>query len=166
MKSLKNLTLILVPGLMALSFETSAQDDAVQTYLTPQDHQSQSVGEEHFTGKASMVSVFGPQGEARSYGAYVSFEPGAHTAWHEHPLGQKLLVTAGEGFTQDENGKVTKIKVGDFVICPPHVKHWHGAALDKGMIHLAIGENDGKSGAIWYEKISPEDYAKLVKSAQ
>lgn len=152
MKNLKVLSVILSTCLVALSFQASAEDKAVQTYVTPQDHQSQSVGEEHFTGKASMVSLFGTQGEARSYGAYVSFEPGAHTAWHEHPLGQKLLVTEGEGFTQDENGKVTKIKVGDFVICPPHVKHWHGAALDKGMTHLAIGENDGKSGAIWYKK--------------
>ena len=87
-----------------------------------------------------------------------TFEPGARTNWHTHPLGQTLLVTFGVGLTQEWGGPVQIIRQGDVVLCPPNVKHWHGAAPDTTMTHLAIGERlDGKS-VTWMEQVSDEQY--------
>ncbi len=135
----------------------------VQQVVRPADQKWSAAGEKNFTGKVSLTNLFAPDSPARSYGALVTFEPGAHTAWHLHPLGQKLYVTAGHGFTQYENGQVQELHPGDLVICPPGVRHWHGAALNESMTHLAIGENAGGPGAQWFDKICPDEYRALLK---
>jgi 4-carboxymuconolactone decarboxylase len=97
---------------------------------------------------------------ARVRGATVTFEPGARTAWHSHPLGQTLIVTAGVGLVQQWGGRVQVIRPGDIVWIPPGVKHWHGATAHSGMTHIAITEAaDGKT-VEWMEKVSDEQYDK------
>ncbi|RWL14521.1 MAG: cupin domain-containing protein [Mesorhizobium sp.] len=95
---------------------------------------------------------------ARVGGASVTFEPGARTAWHTHPLGQTLIVTAGLGRVQREGAPVEEIRPGDVVWIPPGVKHWHGASATTAMTHLAVQESlDGKP-VEWLEKVSEEEY--------
>ena len=100
---------------------------------------------EYFTGVVRIDSPFKGSEPARVGGATVTFAPGARTAWHTHPLGQTLIVTAGAGRVQQWNGPSQEIKPGDVVWFPPGVKHWHGAAVGMGMTHIAIAEAlDGK----------------------
>jgi quercetin dioxygenase-like cupin family protein len=95
---------------------------------------------------------------ARAGSAYVTFEPGARTAWHTHPLGQTLIVTAGCGWTQCEGGEIIEIRAGDVVGCPPGHRHWHGATATTAMTHIAITEAlDGKA-VEWMEKVTDQDY--------
>jgi quercetin dioxygenase-like cupin family protein len=97
---------------------------------------------------------------ARVRGASVTFEPGARTAWHTHPLGQTLIIAAGSGRVQREGGPVEKIRPGDVVWFSPNEKHWHGAASTTAMTHIAIQEAlDGKA-VDWMEKVSDEEYGK------
>lgn len=113
---------------------------------------------QNFTGNVRVDPAFETQTPQRVYGSHVTFEPGARTNWHTHPLGQTLLVTFGVGLTQEWGGPVQVIRQGDVVLCPPNVKHWHGAAPDTAMTHLAIGERlDGKS-VMWMEQVSDEQY--------
>ena len=102
--------------------------------------------------------MFQPNHPARALGASVTFEPGARTAWHTHPLGQTLVVTAGCGLAQRSGGPVEKIRPGDVIWFPPGEKHWHGATATTAMTHIAIQEQlDGKAVA-WMEKVSDEQY--------
>ncbi len=95
---------------------------------------------------------------ARASGSYVTFEPGARSAWHTHPLGQTLIVTSGCGWVQSEGGSKIEIRPGDVVSCPPNEKHWHGATPTTAMTHIAIQEQlDGKV-VEWMEKVSDEQY--------
>ena len=119
---------------------------------------SSTASGQNFTGNVRIDPAFETQAPQRVYGSYVTFEPGARTNWHTHPLGQPLLVTFGVGLTQEWGGPVQIIRQGDVVLCPPNVKHWHGAAPDTAMTHLAIGERlDGKS-VTWMEQVSDEQY--------
>ena len=114
--------------------------------------------EEYFTGSVRIESLFEPNEPARALGASVTFEPGARTAWHTHPLGQILIVTAGSGRAQRWGGPIEEIRAGDVVWFPPGEKHWHGATATTAMTHIAIVEKlDGKS-ADWMEKVSDEQY--------
>lgn len=111
-----------------------------------------------FTGTVRIEPLFQAPAPARVAGASVSFEPGARTAWHTHPLGQTLIVTAGVGRAQREGGPVEEIRPGDVVWFPPGVKHWHGAAPTTAMTHLAIHESlDGKF-VEWMEHVSDAHY--------
>src|SRR3974377_1438042 len=113
-----------------------------------------------FTGTVRIDSPCKGTDPARVTGAIVSFEPGARTAWHIHPLGQTLIVTAGCGWAQHWGGQVEEIKPGDIVWFPPGEKHWHGAAPTTAMTHVAIQEHlDGKA-VDWMEKVSEEQYRK------
>lgn len=113
-----------------------------------------------FTGAVRIDPLFEAPAPARVRGAAVTFEPGARTAWHTHPLGQTLVVTAGCGRAQRERGAVEEIRPGDVVWIPPNEKHWHGAAPTTAMTHLAIQEAlDGKA-VEWLEKVSDEQYGK------
>ena len=113
---------------------------------------------EYFTGSVRIDPLFGAHGSAHAGGASVTFEPGARTAWHSHPLGQTLIVTAGCGWAQSEGGPVEEIRPGDVISIAPGEKHWHGAAPTTAMTHIAIQEQlDGK-GAEWMEKVSEEQY--------
>lgn len=119
---------------------------------------SSAVPAQYFTGTVRLDPVFQAEAPARMYGSYVTFEPGARSNWHTHPLGQTLIVTFGTGLTQQWGGPVQIIRQGDVVMCPPGVKHWHGAAPNSAMTHLALGESlDGKS-VEWMEKVSDEQY--------
>lgn len=114
--------------------------------------------EDWFTGSVRIDSLFEANQARRGAAAAVTFEPGARTAWHTHPLGQTLIVTAGCGLVQCEGGPVEKIFPGDVIWFGPNEKHWHGAAVDKGMTHIAIQENlDGKV-VDWMEKVTDEQY--------
>ena len=113
---------------------------------------------EYFTGTVRVDPLFQGAEPARVVGASVTFEPGARTAWHTHPLGQTLVVTAGCGWAQKSGGAREEIRPGDVVWIPPGEKHWHGATETTGMTHLAIQEKlDGKT-VEWMEKVSEEEY--------
>lgn len=113
-----------------------------------------------FTGTVRLDLLFSPPEPARVNGALVTFEPGARTAWHTHPLGQTLLVTSGLGWIQHEGGPIEEIRPGDVVWFPPGEKHWHGATATTAMSHIAIQEKlDGKN-VDWMEHVSDEQYRK------
>jgi quercetin dioxygenase-like cupin family protein len=113
-----------------------------------------------FTGTVRIDPLFSPPEPARVAGALVTFEPGARTAWHTHPLGQTLLVMTGLGFVQREGGPVEEIRPGDVVWFPPGEKHWHGATATTAMSHIAIQEKlDGKN-VDWMEQVDDEQYRK------
>ncbi|WP_343226889.1 (R)-mandelonitrile lyase [Luteolibacter flavescens] len=111
-----------------------------------------------FTGAVRIDPLFQPEGAARAAAASVTFEPGTRTAWHTHPLGQTLIVTAGKGRVQREGGPIEEIFPGDVVWFPPGLRHWHGATPTTGMTHIAIQEQlDGKV-VEWLEQVSDEEY--------
>jgi quercetin dioxygenase-like cupin family protein len=113
-----------------------------------------------FTGVVRIDPLFDRTEPARVAGASVTFEPGARTAWHTHPLGQTLIVTAGCGWAQRLGGPVEEIHPGDVILFAPVEKHWHGAAATTAMTHIAIQEKlDGKA-VEWMEKVSDEQYRK------
>ncbi len=113
---------------------------------------------QHFTGQAQVEMLFGAEAPARTSCGRVTFQPGARTAWHVHPLGQVLIVTGGIGRVQEWGGPVREIRPGDVVRIAPGVKHWHGAAPDSPMTHLAIQEAlDGRT-VEWLEKVTDEQY--------
>jgi len=113
---------------------------------------------DNFTGSVSIDPLFQSPGPARFAGASVTFEPGARTAWHTHPCGQTLIVTAGVGWTQCWGEPKVEIRPGDVVTCPPDTKHWHGATDATAMTHIAIQE--AKDGRVveWLEKVSDAQY--------
>lgn len=114
--------------------------------------------QEYFTSTVRIDPLFTAPEPARVVGASVTFEPGARTAWHTHPLGQTLIVTAGCGRAQRWGGPIEEIRPGDVVSFAPGEKHWHGAAPETAMTHIAIQEKlDGKT-VDWLEKVSDEQY--------
>ena len=113
---------------------------------------------EIFTGDVRVQPLFGPEDTAAYGGAYVTFQPGARSAWHVHPAGQRLVVTEGTGLTQQRGGPVERIRAGDVIWCPPGVKHWHGAAPDSVMTHLALTSVGDTGNVDWLEKVSDDDY--------
>ena len=114
---------------------------------------------DYFTGTVRVDPLFKATEPARVVGASVTFEPGARTAWHSHPLGQTLIVTSGFGLVQHWGGSIEEIRPGDVVWFPPGEKHWHGAGPTTAMTHLAIQEAlDGKT-VDWMEKVSDAQYA-------
>jgi len=114
--------------------------------------------EEYFTGIVRLDAPFKGTGNARIGGATVTFEPGARTAWHTHPLGQTLLVLSGLGRVQHEGSPIEEVRPGDIVWFEPDEKHWHGAAPDCAMSHVAIAEaQDGRS-VDWLEKVTDAEY--------
>ena len=112
----------------------------------------------YFTGIVRIDPLFPVTAPARAAGNAVTFEPGARTAWHTHPLGQVLIVTAGCGRAQREGGPIEEIRPGDVVVFAPGEKHWHGAAPTTAMTHIAVQEAlDGKA-VDWMEKVTDEQY--------
>lgn len=113
---------------------------------------------DYFTGRVRVDPLSAANASIHTSAAYVTFEPGARSAWHTHPIGQYLVVTAGVGRTQQWGTPVQELRPGDVVWCPPGVKHWHGAAPSTAMTHMAItGTQNGKN-VIWMEKVSDEQY--------
>ena len=115
---------------------------------------------ENFSGSVRVDRLFSATVPSRASGGLVTFEPGARSAWHTHPLGQVLVVTVGMGWVQREGGPVEEIRPGDVVWIAPGVRHWHGATATTGMSHIAVTEHlDGKV-AEWMEKVSDEQYRR------
>lgn len=116
--------------------------------------------EDWFTGAVRIDPLFAANDARRAAAASVTFEPGARTAWHTHPLGQTLLVTAGCGWVQREGGPIEAIHPGDVVWFEPNEKHWHGATPTTGMTHIAMHENLNGNLVDWLEKVSDAQYRK------
>ena len=113
-----------------------------------------------FTGSVRVDPLFQAPAPARVGGSLVTFEPGARTAWHTHPLGQTLIVTAGCGWVQREGGPIEEIHPGDVVWFPPLEKHWHGATSTTAMSHIAIQESQDGKAVDWLEHVSDEQYRR------
>ena len=113
-----------------------------------------------FTGAVRIDPLFDPNNSRRSAAATVTFEPGARTAWHTHPLGQTLIIISGHGWVQREEGPIEEVFPGDVVWFEPNEKHWHGATATNGMSHIAIQENLNGKVVEWMEKVTEEDYNK------
>jgi 4-carboxymuconolactone decarboxylase len=114
---------------------------------------------ENFTGTVRVDPLFAPTGGNRAAGSLVTFDAGAHSAWHTHPTGQVLIVTAGTGRVQQWGQPIDEIRVGDVVRIPPDVKHWHGAAPATSMAHISVVEQPATGAAVvWMEKVSAEQY--------
>lgn len=111
-----------------------------------------------FTGSVRIDSLFEAKEPSRIGGALVTFEPGARTAWHTHPVGQHLLITSGLGWVQREGGPKEEVRPGDVVWFPPGVKHWHGASSQSAMVHIALQESVDGSPVTWMEHVSEEHY--------
>lgn len=114
---------------------------------------------ELFTGDVTITPLFDAGGQSQVGAAHVRFEPGARTAWHRHPLGQRLVVTEGSGWTQVEGGPIEAIGAGDVVWCPPDTRHWHGATPTTPMAHIAIQESENGSPVEWMEHVPDEIYS-------
>jgi quercetin dioxygenase-like cupin family protein len=115
---------------------------------------------ENFTGAVRIDPLVQAPDPGRVTAASVTFEPGARTAWHTHPLGQNLIVTSGVGWIQSWGGPVEEIRAGDVVSCPAGEKHWHGATPTTAMTHIAIQEHLNGKVVEWMEKVSDEEYRK------
>jgi len=113
---------------------------------------------EHFSGEVRVQPLFAEEDAAPYSGAYVTFQPGARSAWHTHPAGQRLVVTDGVGRTQQWGGPVEEIRAGDVVWCPPGVKHWHGASPASAMTHLALTSVRDGPAVAWLEKVTDAQY--------
>lgn len=135
------------------------ENNAMSQKVTKNGTQASIKGsDKFFTGDVRIDPLFPATSPSRTSGAYVTFEPGARSAWHTHPLGQTLVVTSGVGFTQEWGGPIVEIHPGDVITCPPGVKHWHGASPHNAMTHLSVVEElDGKN-VEWLEKVTDEQY--------
>ena len=114
--------------------------------------------EDWFTGSVRIDSLFDPNEARRSASVTVTFEPGARTAWHTHPLGQTLIITTGIGWVQKKGEEIVEVHPGDVVWFEPDEKHWHGATSTNGMSHIAIQENLNGKVVEWMEKVTEEEY--------
>jgi len=115
---------------------------------------------EYFTGTVWQEPIITSPAPARAVSNRVSFEPGARTAWHTHPLGQTLIITAGLGWVQRDGGPVEEVRPGDVVWFPPGLRHWHGASPTTAMTHIAIQESLNGKNVNWPEKVSDEQYRR------
>jgi quercetin dioxygenase-like cupin family protein len=113
---------------------------------------------EYFTGRVRVDPVWPADANINASGSWVTFEPGARSAWHTHPAGQRLVVLSGVGLTQEWGKSVQHIRPGDVVWCPPGVKHWHGATATTAMTHLAVTGTLAGKNVNWMEKVSDEQY--------
>src|SRR2546426_5288336 len=153
---------LFVAAVLLVSPLASASSESSQAItITRSDSQSSQRGPtENFTGSVRIDPLFNANPPSRTSGGRVTFEPGARTAWHTHPLGQTLIVTAGTGWVQEWGGPTQEIREGDVVWIPPGQKHWHGATPTSTMTHIAIQEFlDGKN-VDWMEKVSDEQYRR------
>ena len=157
--SLKSLGLVAVALPMAAIAETPMPAEAQAQHVTGVGSQPSSLGPlEYFVGRVRIDPVWSADQALTASGAWVTFEPGARSAWHTHPAGQRLVVMSGVGLTQEWGKPVQEIHPGDVVVCPAGVKHWHGAAATTAMTHLAVtGVLDGQN-VEWMEQVSEEQY--------
>jgi quercetin dioxygenase-like cupin family protein len=146
---------------MALPATISLQASAAHTEVSRRAARQPNVGPANwFTGATTITPLFDPKGASQVGAALVRFEPGARTAWHKHPLGQRLVVLEGMGWTQVEGGPLEIIRTGDVVWCPPGVRHWHGATPTTAMAHIAIQESLEGSPVTWMEHVTDAQYQR------
>jgi len=150
----------LAAGAAGLAAAQAAAPTAAQE-ITPAGAQPSAQGPaESFSGRVRVDPLWPANPSINASGALVTFEPGARSAWHTHPAGQRLHVVSGVGLTQEWGKPVQTIRAGDVVWCPPHVKHWHGATPTVAMTHLAVtGSLEGRN-VNWMEKVSDEQYTQ------
>jgi quercetin dioxygenase-like cupin family protein len=138
---------------------TRTSSSSAQITITPAAAQNVVIGApDRFTGSVRVQSLFDPKDQTRSSGGRVTFQPGARSAWHTHPLGQVLIVTDGVGWIQQWGGRIQVIRKGDVVWIPAGVKHWHGATPTSAMTHIAFQESVNGSAVNWLEKVTDEQY--------
>jgi quercetin dioxygenase-like cupin family protein len=148
----------LIAPLVAFSL-MAGETCAREIRITPAGSQPSIQGaEENFTGTVWVDGLFKGELPARAGGGNVTFEPGARTAWHTHPLGQTLIVTQGVGYVQQDGGVREEIRAGDSVWIPPHTRHWHGATATTTMTHIAIAEAEDGKAVTWAEQVSDAQY--------
>jgi quercetin dioxygenase-like cupin family protein len=156
--TLLSLALLVAAGAVAGRALATAANKTSQTISRAGSLASIKGSAEFFTGHVRIDPLFSANDAAHFSGAYVTFEPGARSAWHMHPTGQHLIITAGVGRTQEWGGPIEEIKAGDVIWCPPQVKHWHGASPTTAITHIAItGTINGKNVA-WMEQVTDEQY--------
>ena len=145
----------------AVQADASSAQDSDSIKITRSGSQQPSKGPaEHFTGSVQIEPLFPAHQPSRASGGKVTFEPGARSAWHTHPLGQTLIVTNGTGWIQQWGGPIEEIRKGDVIWTPAGVKHWHGAAPNTAMTHIAIQEQLNGKAVEWMEKVTDEQYRK------
>ncbi|EOI6865630.1 cupin domain-containing protein [Yersinia enterocolitica] len=147
--------------ILSMLSPTACADVEEKMKITQSGSQPSRPGpENYFTGQVRIDAPFQATAPARVGGATVTFEPGARTAWHTHPLGQTLIITQGRGWIQEWGKEIKDMNQGDIVWIPEGVKHWHGATPDTAMTHIAIAESLNGSPVEWLEKVSDEQYQK------
>ncbi len=158
MRSAKYLPWWLLSAVTGVFSQSGFAEDAGQVLYPAGAQKSFEGPEAYFTGEVRVDMLF-PENETAPYsGAYVTFQPGARTAWHFHPAGQHMIVTKGIGLTGTRDGRIVKFKAGETVWCPPDIDHWHGATPDAPMTHLVItGSLDGNN-VVWKEKVTDAQY--------
>lgn len=155
-----NMKTVMTVALSLAASATFAEPEKAVAVTRAGTHPSTTGPSSNFTGAVRVDSRFSATPPAAVGGGTVTFEPGARTAWHTHPLGQTLIVTAGVGLVQHWDGEIQEIRPGDIAWIPPGVKHWHGASAATGMSHIAISETlDGKS-VEWMEYVTDEQYTR------
>jgi len=159
---MKRVSLVLI--ILTLTVVSCAKEkqmstnDKSQTLYSYKDHKSFKGPEKWFTGNVQVDLLFPPNETAHYSGAYVTFDAGARTAWHQHPAGQHMIVISGTALTGTRDGKIIAFEEGDSVWCPVGIDHWHGATPTAPMKHLVVtGSKDGKA-VTWKEKVSDEQY--------
>lgn len=143
--------------------ETVTEEHPMQIIRKAGSQPSQAGPAEYFTGTARIDPLFPAQEGSNVSGALVTFEPGARSAWHTHPMGQNLIIISGVGWTQCEGGPKREIKAGDVVSCPCKKKHWHGATDTTAMSHIAIQEAKDGTPVTWMEKVTDEQYLAPIE---
>ena len=136
---------------------TQGRDEAMQITRAGSQPSNKGSGD-YFTGTVRVDPLFPVREPGRVSAGSVTFEPGARTAWHTHPLGQTLIITAGMGWVQREGGPIEEVRPDDVVWFPPGLKHWHGASPKTAMTHIAIQETLNGKNVDWLEKVSDEQY--------
>ncbi|MBK5142631.1 cupin domain-containing protein [Budviciaceae bacterium BWR-B9] len=151
----------IILALAALSLPVSAMATQNNVIVSPAGSQPTTIGAaDYFTGTAKVDSRFQRSSPARIGGGIVSFDAGARTAWHTHPLGQTLIVSSGTGWVQQWGNEAQQIKTGDVVWIPPGVKHWHGASASQPLVHIAISESLEGRSVTWMEKVTDSQYPR------
>ena len=155
------LTLLGTVGVSVGKALAAEENKNMQTVIFQKGSQGSFKGPDNwFTGNVKVDMLF-PDNKVAAYGgAVVTFAPGARTAWHAHPAGQRLIITEGVGWIQEWDGPVVEVKAGDSVWFPPGVKHWHGASADEGMKHIALSGVENGKNSDWMEKVSDEQYRR------
>jgi quercetin dioxygenase-like cupin family protein len=153
------------PAILRGQNTTTVQPKELDMEITRVGSQPSAKGPaDWFTGTVRIDPLFQTKDPARAAGASVTFEPGARTAWHTHPLGQTLIVTAGVGWVQRERGPIEEVRPGDVVWFPPGLKHWHGARATTAMTHIAIQEALNGKMVDWMEPVTDQQYDAKIKS--